>query len=55
MELFAVVNNLLDADPKIAPPLTTGAVVSGGGASITNPVFYDAIGRRYRVGLRFQF
>jgi outer membrane receptor protein involved in Fe transport len=55
IELFAVIDNLFDRDPIIAPPLTTGAVVSGGGASITNPVFYDMIGRRFRVGLRFNY
>jgi outer membrane receptor protein involved in Fe transport len=55
MEIFAVVNNMFDEEPNIAPPLTTGAIVSGGGASITNPVFYDAIGRRFRFGMRFAF
>jgi iron complex outermembrane recepter protein len=54
-EIFAVINNVLNQEPEIAPPLTTGAVVSGGGASITNPVFYDAIGRRLRLGVRFRF
>jgi outer membrane receptor protein involved in Fe transport len=55
IEIFGVVNNAFDADPKIAPPLTIGAGNSGGGNNITNPVFYDSIGRRYRLGMRFSF
>ena len=55
IEIFGVVNNAFDADPKIAPPLTTGAGNSGGGNNITNPVFYDSVGRRYRLGMRFAF
>lgn len=55
IEIFGVVNNLFDRPPEIAPPLTTGVGNSGGGSSITNPVFYDSLGRRYRVGVRFRF
>jgi iron complex outermembrane recepter protein len=46
MELFWVVNNLLDKDPAIAP---------GGNSYPTNPVFFDTLGRRFRVGVRFAF
>jgi outer membrane receptor protein involved in Fe transport len=46
MQLFWVVNNLLDKDPIIAP---------GGNAYPTNPVFFDTLGRRFRVGMRFTF
>jgi iron complex outermembrane receptor protein len=46
MQLFWVVNNLLDKDPVIAP---------GGNAYPTNPVFFDTLGRRFRVGMRFTF
>jgi outer membrane receptor protein involved in Fe transport len=46
LQLFWVVNNLLDEDPAIAP---------GGNAYPTNPVFFDTIGRRLRVGVRFAF
>jgi hypothetical protein len=46
LQLFWVVTNLLDKDPPIAP---------GGNAYPTNPVFFDTLGRRYRVGVRFEF
>lgn len=42
VELFAVVNNLLNADPPLA------ASAQGG----TNQVFFDPIGRYFRVGFR---
>ena len=45
-QLFWVVNNLLDRDPPVAP---------GGNAYPTNPVFFDTLGRRVRVGVRFAF
>jgi len=46
LQLFWVVNNLLDEEPEIAP---------GGNAYPTNPVFFDTLGRRYRVGVRLSF
>jgi outer membrane receptor protein involved in Fe transport len=46
MQLFWSIQNLLDKDPPIAP---------GGNVYPTNPVFFDTIGRRYRVGVRFSF
>jgi iron complex outermembrane recepter protein len=46
LQLFWVVNNLLDKDPAIAP---------GGNAYPTNPVFFDTLGRRFRAGVRFAF
>jgi outer membrane receptor protein involved in Fe transport len=45
-QLFWSVTNLLDEDPAVAP---------GGNAYPTNPVFFDTIGRRVRVGVRFEF
>jgi iron complex outermembrane recepter protein len=45
LSLFGVVNNLFDRDP---PLLGTGV---GG----TNPIFFDTIGRTYRLGLRMSF
>ncbi len=45
-QLFWSVNNLLDEDPAVAP---------GGNAYPTNPVFFDTIGRRARIGVRFTF
>jgi hypothetical protein len=46
MQLFWAIQNLLDEDPPVAP---------GGNVYPTNPVFFDTIGRRYRVGVRFDF
>jgi iron complex outermembrane recepter protein len=46
MQLFWAVQNLLDKDPPVAP---------GGNVYPTNPVFFDTIGRRYRLGVRFEF
>ena len=46
LQLFWAIQNLLDEDPPIAP---------GGNVYPTNPVFFDTIGRRYRVGVRFGF
>ena len=46
MQLFWAIQNLLDEDPPVAP---------GGNVYPTNPVFFDTIGRRYRVGVRFNF
>ncbi len=45
LQLFFAVNNLLDKDPPSAPNFMYP----------TNPVYYDQIGRTYRVGLRFGF
>jgi outer membrane receptor protein involved in Fe transport len=46
MQLFWAIQNLFDEDPPVAP---------GGNVYPTNPVFFDTIGRRYRVGVRFEF
>ena len=46
LQLFWAIQNLLDEDPPVAP---------GGNVYPTNPVFFDTIGRRYRVGVRFAF
>ena len=54
VEVFGVINNLFDRAPEIAPPLRAGGN-DGGGEGITNPVFYDTLGRSYRVGVRFRF
>ena len=52
-ELFAVINNVFDKEPPLAPPIPTGGL--GGGYAPTNPVFYDMIGRSFRVGARLRF
>ncbi len=44
VELFAVVNNLLDRDPPNNLPSSFGP---------TNPVLYDVVGRAFKIGVRF--
>ncbi len=46
LQIFWALSNLFDKDPVIAP---------GGNAYPTNPVFFDTIGRRLRVGVRLTF
>ena len=46
LQIFWVVNNLLDRDPPVAP---------GGNLYPTNPVFFDTLGRRFRAGVRLAF
>lgn len=50
VELFGVVNNLLDQDPPLIPSGAAG----GTRESSTSAIFYDVIGRYYRVGVRFK-
>jgi outer membrane receptor protein involved in Fe transport len=50
VSFFGVVNNLLDTDPPLIPSGTGG----GTSGSSTNSVFYDVIGRAFRVGIRFK-
>ncbi|HEX5045989.1 MAG TPA: TonB-dependent receptor [Gammaproteobacteria bacterium] len=45
-QVFWAVNNLLNEDPAIAP---------GGNAYPTNPVFFDTLGQRVRLGVRLSF
>ncbi len=53
MQLYAVVNNLFDKDP---PFLGSGGAFFGTGTTLgTQPVFFDTLGRRYRIGLRMEF
>jgi len=49
LQVFGVVNNLFDKEPPIA--VGNGANGNGG----TNPVFFDTMGRAYRVGVRATF
>jgi iron complex outermembrane recepter protein len=46
-EVYGTINNLLDRDPPFAG---TGFGGTGG----TNAIFYDALGRTYRVGIRIK-
>ena len=44
-ELFGSVSNLFDTDPPAAPETQF----------YTNPVYFDTLGRYYRVGARFKY
>jgi len=46
IQLFGVINNLLDQDPPNALPSSFG---------VTNPVLYDVIGRSFKFGARFSY
>lgn len=45
VQVFAVINNLLDKEPPFAPE----------GQYPTNPTYFDQIGRTYRLGARISF
>ncbi|MEO7689110.1 MAG: hypothetical protein ABIS51_07470, partial [Sphingomonas sp.] len=45
LQLFGGVTNLLNKEPPAAPQL---------GYS-TNPIYFDQIGRQFRVGIRFNY
>jgi outer membrane receptor protein involved in Fe transport len=49
--VFAAVNNLFDESPPIATGTGFGGSANGG----TNPVFFDALGRSLRLGVRVNF
>jgi len=51
LQLFASIDNLFDKDP----PIAVGSGFGGNGNGGTNPVFFDALGRAYRIGLRATF
>ena len=50
-QLFATVDNLFDKDPPIAAGGGFGGNVNGG----TNAVFFDTLGRAFRLGVRMDF
>lgn len=50
VQLFALVNNLLDTDPALIPSGTIG----GANETSTNPAFYDTVGRAFKLGFRFK-
>ena len=45
INLWANISNLFDRDPPLL----------GGGSGGTQPIFYDTMGRLYRVGIRAEF
>jgi outer membrane receptor protein involved in Fe transport len=48
-QIFATVDNLFDRDP----PIAAGNGANGNGG--TNPIYFDTLGRFYRLGLRTNF
>jgi outer membrane receptor protein involved in Fe transport len=52
LELFGVVDNLFDKDPPIAPG---GGRAALGSAYPTNPIHFDTLGMRWKVGARLKF
>jgi len=51
VQLFGVINNLLDKDPAYVPAGAAGGIRE----SSTNAAFYDVIGRYFRIGARLKF
>ena len=49
VQLFAVVDNVLDRDP----PTAAGNNANGNGG--TNPIYFDTLGRAFRLGVRTSF
>ena len=49
-EFYALINNLFDK----APPLIPSGQVGGSAESSTNAVFYDVIGRNFKLGVRLK-
>jgi len=53
LQLFGVVDNLFNKQPPFASGASAFGLSNGNGG--TNPVFYDTLGRMYRVGVRMTF
>ena len=51
LQVFGVIDNLFDRDPPIATGTGFGGQANGG----TNAVFFDTMGRSFRVGVRTTF
>lgn len=50
LEIYALIDNLFDK----APPLIPSGQVGGSAESSTNAVFYDVIGRNFKLGVRLK-
>jgi len=53
LQVYGVVDNLLDKQPPFASGAGAFGLSNGNGG--TNPTFYDALGRMFRVGVRMTF
>ena len=52
LEVYANVQNLLDREPIITPGTSVGR--TGTGTSV-NSSLYDILGRRYTIGVNYEF
>jgi len=45
VQIYGVINNLTDANPPVAPQVTT----------MTNTAYFDQIGRSFKIGAKFKY
>ena len=53
LQLYGVIDNVLNKQPPFASGAGAFGLSNGNGG--TNPVFFDTLGRMYRVGVRLMF
>jgi outer membrane receptor protein involved in Fe transport len=53
LQVWASVDNLFDKEPPVA--VGGGAFGAANGTGGTNPIFFDTVGRSFKVGLRTAF
>jgi outer membrane receptor protein involved in Fe transport len=53
LQVFGVIDNLFDKQPPFASGITTFGLANANGG--TNAIFFDTLGRLYRVGVRLSF
>ena len=53
LQIYGVVDNLLNKQPPFASGAGAFGINNGNGG--TNPIFFDTLGRMYRVGVRMMF
>ena len=51
LQFYGVVDNIFDRDPPVAPGSGVGGNINGG----TNAVYFDTLGRSFRIGVRTNF
>jgi outer membrane receptor protein involved in Fe transport len=51
LQIYGVVNNLFDKEPPIAAGTGNGGNTNGG----TNAIYFDTMGRSFRLGVRANF
>ena len=53
LQVFGVIDNLFNKQPPFASGSGAFGLTNGNGG--TNAIFYDTLGRMYRVGVRMSF